>query len=549
MNSGRLKLVCTCALPMVLVLLNSSGSFAWIQQHGSRIRHLKVAPLSTEDEPKTETGSASSASSVPLLDWNASGSIGSLLMQMQKKEEELRRLNQTLLSEDEAVELDPSKTSEEDKKTSVKDTKSPPTLPLEEQSELDPMDADGAKDLDKSVVYTTRRSVGTDVEVLNLPDLYAQLAASKNQSTSTSAASSLPLPPLSRPTHYKERIGRDMRYLGVSIASSVQDVDEWREFCQQPHRSGIIPLVESIQEGARSIRNRKEETLRVSDYVQTQYEESFVAASSACRALRDLCALSPEAASVITDCLLRANTACAREGKSLMDDFCTLLKYAHDNTEYDYKRSRFWRRKKAKWTISGWKKRRGECGVSLISKYNTYYLNLPCLAFANLQFIISSTEARYRCQLYVMQLLLATTVASDSAVTALRSTKGLKDVVLKCSSYDRKEQTRRWLRYPGEVVKQKLSIRKKKKNGDESPQDDERRTTPFIEAASPRSDIIGKVQGTANQILAAMGYNQWVPKSPNQKGLRILCLDGGGSRGMVAVTAVDCLVKELGTGR
>ena len=37
------------------------------------------------------------------------------------------------------------------------------------------------------------------------------------------------------------------------------------------------------------------------------------------------------------------------------------------------------------------------------------------------------------------------------------------------------------------------------------------------------------------------------PKSPKQKGLRILCLDGGGSRGMVAVTGVDCLVEALGT--
>ena len=108
-----------------------------------------------------------------------------------------------------------------------------------------------------------------------------------------------------------------------------------------------------------------------------------------------------------------------------------------------------------------------------------------------------------------MQLLLATTVASDSAVTALRSTRGLQDIVLKCSSYARTEQTRRWLRYPGEVLKQKLSVRRKKSKlkNDEQP---ERRRQPFIEAASLRTDITGKVQGAANQILAAMGYNQWV---------------------------------------
>ena len=375
------------ALCTIAIGLNHlSVVYAWIlpckvQSKVSSL--LQVAPLSTEDaEPKTRPSSSPSEYPPPLLDWNASGSIGSMLMQMQKKEEELRKLNQTLLSEEEAEELDPPKQTKKSKSSassssSKKDTtsassaktsspqeiskiqqeddSSEPTIPLEQQqSELDPMDAETAKELDSSVTFLPKRSIGPDVEILELPDLYAQLV-SKNQS-------SLPLPPLSRPDHYKERIGRDMRHLGVSIASSVQEIEEWREFCQEPHRSGIIPLVECIQEGARSIRNRRDESLRVSDYVQTQYEESFLAASSSCRALRDLCALSPEVSAVITDCILRANTACEREHEtSLMDDFCTILKYAHDNSEYDYKRSGFWRRKKAKWTISGWKKRRGEC--------------------------------------------------------------------------------------------------------------------------------------------------------------------------------------------
>jgi hypothetical protein len=72
------------------------------------------------------------------------------------------------------------------------------------------------------------------------------------------------------------------------------------------------------------------------------------------------------------------------------------------------------------------------------------------------------------------------------------------------------------------------------------------RRRPFIEATALTNDLNGKVQGTANQILAAMGYNQWVPKIPGQKGLRILCLDGGGSRGMTSVAAMDCLVESLG---
>jgi hypothetical protein len=134
--------------------------------------------------------------------------------------------------------------------------------------------------------------------------------------------------------------------------------------------------------------------------------------------------------------------------------------------------------------------------------------------------------------------MLAMTCSSDSAVDVLRSTEGLREAVLRGSSYARKEQTRRWLRYPREKVK---SVRQGKRQTTVIP-----RRRPFIEATALKGDLSGQVQGTANQILAAMGYNKWVPKIPGQKGLRILCLDGGGSRGMTAVTAVDSLVKSLG---
>ena len=139
-----------------------------------------------------------------------------------------------------------------------------------------------------------------------------------------------------------------------------------------------------------------------------------------------------------------------------------------------------------------------------------------------------------------MQLLLSLTSNSDSAVDALRSTDGLRDAVLRCSSYARTEQTRRWLRYPGEMVKSLWSNVKGKKS------DSSNRRRPFIEATAVKSDLNGKLRGTANQILAAMGYNYWVPKIPGQKGLRILCLDGGGSRGMTSVIAVNEMVKALG---
>lgn len=145
-----------------------------------------------------------------------------------------------------------------------------------------------------------------------------------------------------------------------------------------------------------------------------------------------------------------------------------------------------------------------------------------------------------QCKLYVTQLLLALVCASDGAVDALRSTEGLTKVLLKCSSYDRKGQTRRWLRYPVEMVKSAWRSRRKSRSFTEQYR------RPFIEAAAPPNDFNGRVQGTANQVLAAIGYNQWVPKIPGQKGLRILCLDGGGSRGMTSVVALNSLVESLG---
>lgn len=133
-------------------------------------------------------------------------------------------------------------------------------------------------------------------------------------------------------------------------------------------------------------------------------------------------------------------------------------------------------------------------------------------------------------------------VTSDEAVKRLRETPGLTSAVLACSSYARKEQTRRWLRYPVEVVKKAFRSSSVAKLEDKS----EGKRRPFIAAASVKSDLPGMIQGAANQVLAAIGYNQWVPKIPGQKGLRILCLDGGGSRGIAAVTTLVKLVDSMG---
>ena len=136
--------------------------------------------------------------------------------------------------------------------------------------------------------------------------------------------------PLSMPEHYEERIGRDMRHLAVSIASNVDEVRQWRLFCLE--KGGIVPLLKCVQEGAKSIREHmKDDRNRDSQFAEfaaDQHEETFMAACTACRALRDLCAISPELSAVITDGILRANELWGTEGP--MSDFVTLLHHAND---------------------------------------------------------------------------------------------------------------------------------------------------------------------------------------------------------------------------
>jgi len=118
-------------------------------------------------------------------------------------------------------------------------------------------------------------------------------------------------------------------------------------------------------------------------------------------------------------------------------------------------------------------------------------------------------------------LTLISLVIGDDAINTFRATSSFIDSVRACSSLDQKEQLRRrWIRYPLEVVKRKLF-----------PQNTENFDTrntrnAFLAAASIAGGLTGQIQVVANQILAAIGYNVWVPKIPGQKGIRILSLDG-----------------------
>ena len=296
---------------------------------------LHVVPLQTNEEAMTERADGSLYFPTQFLDWNASGSIGSLLMQMQKKEEEMRKYNKTLLDKNQAVDL----------------SRLNSTIPVNKEllmvksetkfsEELDVMDPAKARELDEAVTLRISSSPGKDAQILELPELYRVLQEPPvpHQGKDSGARESVDdWPLLSRPEHYEKRIGRDMRQLAVSIAACIDDAEEFQTYCRQI-RGGVYPLLECIREGADAIRQRGKhlqgDSTSSTSYVSAElgvsshYEERFLAASSACRALRDLCGISSDLAVVITDTLLRANAN--KKESNITEDLVTILQYAHE---------------------------------------------------------------------------------------------------------------------------------------------------------------------------------------------------------------------------
>lgn len=359
--------------------------------------------------------------------------------------------------------------------------------------------------------------------------------------------------------HYSGRIGRDMRHLAVLIASCIDSVDEWQHFCHQSI-GGIEPLIECIREGAESLRKGSPSSPSFSSddrhlmypirsiytHGQTLKEEYLLVISKSCRVLRDLCTLSQELAAIVTDALLRANAAYKSKREiTLMDDLCTILHevdnlintktYGFEKETQNIERQLLMGREKEK----------------LVQTVKETRMNSDSWCKWQMRYFQGYVEAYLHYKLHVIQLLLAMTFASDSAVDVIRQTDLLKDVLLTCSSYTRIERRRRWMAYLGEKLKPlwiaKQMIRKERSFKVSAIETLKKRCPHlFIEALSLQNNLHRKIEGTANQILAAIGYNEWVPKIPGQKGLRILCLDGGGSRGMTSVVAVKCLVDSLG---
>ncbi len=51
---------------------------------------------------------------------------------------------------------------------------------------------------------------------------------------------------------------------------------------------------------------------------------------------------------------------------------------------------------------------------------------------------------------------------------------------------------------------------------------------------------------TCHKLLAAIGHNEWRPRQPGQRGLRILSFDGGGTRGVLSVALLKQVMERVG---
>lgn len=116
-----------------------------------------------------------------------------------------------------------------------------------------------------------------------------------------------------------------------------------------------------------------------------QHETTFAAACTACRALRDLSALSKDFSAVVTDDILKVNeqwSTCVIEGKGydcssggLVSDLLILLKHANEPTELFYKAPKGRGSRRPSFSLSNKRRRRGTL-VSDFSYYVSYFHSL-----------------------------------------------------------------------------------------------------------------------------------------------------------------------------
>lgn len=414
-----------------------------------------------------------------------------------------------------------------------------------------------------------------------------------DQSSTTTAAkttSTAVVPNQSRYLqHSHGKISRDIRYMAVRIASTITSTDLWTIFVKE--NGGFIPLFETIRETNTFTRTKfpssdstthQRQQYSYSQQPRYQYpqlslteirraneqkEEDLSMATSAFKSLRDLCALSPDLAAVVTDSILQehefgrnSNMSNIRDsnrrnnddgvvGTKLLNDIVALLKYLNDYIDKNESSTAT----TAAALSSKTRNNNNSVTVASAAPSGTFGRLLRRKTLA--------TERRKRCRLHVIQLLLAMVIASDKAIDVFRETPGLIDSILACSSYANMKRERLPLRqrirtFISSVLLRrrrvdlpttiKMKPRKLNSTPHPFPSSKNKDKSAITDEDQDISQGIEEIEQASNKLLAALGYNIWVPKTPGQKGLRILCLDGGGTRGMTAIAALRAITDSLG---
>ena len=333
-------LIFKIAAVTAFLLTTAQGfSFTSFSHKSLRSTSLQVQPISAEKneglthDPLPLDGVAGDTET----EWNAFSSFGATLLQLRKEEEEIMLEIGGNVSNDVESELGKKPIKQE--------------IPFVAREALT-MNVGAASDLDNSVERITVQEFKDDMTVLPMT-----LSQASTASLPETAVSDMPL---SRPEHYSDRLDRDKRLLAIGITESVDEPWQWQRFCEE--KGGIKSLLKTIQNGANFAQH---EQLGAEFLVlMEEYEETFLAACNACRALRDLCSISDDVRAVITDEIIRANAASGNN--SLMNDFSLLLRHA-DEAEVLYNiRPQKFRSTSNPFRLMGRKDRRGECDTKWI---------------------------------------------------------------------------------------------------------------------------------------------------------------------------------------
>lgn len=326
----------------------------------------------------------------PLLswtDWSTSTSLGSFLLKRKKIEEEEIKKIQDLIGDNDNDNGMIFTTKEQKKLLDNKN--SIPTVPIDIDQTLKSLASeaegtfvsfidlttgkkdkenvkkkkkakdDASKGLDKELIREVEESITMlsaqqnlmkDIDVLPFP-LQQQQQQRSTSSSLVSSEAALTMLPLSDEAH-TARIEKDIKHLSVSIASTIDDAEQWKRFTEDG--GGLLPLLECIRDGATEIDRGVWEN---NDFYEEgmiglveKRDEAFAAACKACKTLRDLCATSKPFAAIITDSILRADAVWSTPEKKengdialqdgLISNLITLLRFSLQADNLYNRRSR-----------------------------------------------------------------------------------------------------------------------------------------------------------------------------------------------------------------